>query len=69
MAVGAGAGAVLGILLGLVGCGQSEDPDTSCATFVIAGGVGGGILGGFIGLLIGAQFPKEEAAPRDSLPQ
>ncbi|HEX5575362.1 MAG TPA: hypothetical protein VFX42_05765 [Gemmatimonadales bacterium] len=68
LAIGAGLGAVGGVLLGLAVCGQSEDPDTSSTGCAIGGGLGGAVLGGFVGLLVGAQFPKEEAAPRDSVP-
>jgi hypothetical protein len=67
LAIGAAVGAAVGILGGLAVCGQSDDPDTSCAKLATAGGLGLGLLGGLTGLLIGAQFPKEpEAAPPDS---
>jgi hypothetical protein len=67
LAIGAAIGAVVGVLGGLAVCGQSDDPNTSCAQFAIGGGLGLGLLGGLTGLLIGAQFPKEpEAAPPDS---
>ena len=74
MAVGGGLGFVGGLLLGLAICGQSEDPNSSGAGCVIAGGLGMGVLVGFVGMMIGAQFPKEEAtpegaAPRDSVAQ
>jgi uncharacterized protein YcfJ len=68
LAIGAGLGAVGGVLLGLAVCGQSDDPDTNSTACAIGGGLGGAVLGGFVGLLVGAQFPKEEAAPRDSVP-
>jgi uncharacterized protein YcfJ len=68
LAIGAGLGALGGVLLGLAVCGQSEDPDTSSTACAIGGGLGGAVLGGFVGLLVGAQFPKEETAPRDSVP-
>jgi hypothetical protein len=69
LAIGAAAGAALGVVGGLAVCGQSDDPDTNCALWAIWGGLGIGALGGLTGLLIGAQFPKEEAAPKDSVPQ
>lgn len=67
LAIGAVAGGVGGVLLGLAVCGQSEDPDTSTTGCTIGAGLGGAMLGGFVGLLIGGLFPKEEAAaPNDS---
>lgn len=69
LAIGFGVGAAAGVLLGLVVCEQSEDPDLSCAGVLVKLGLGVGALGGLTGLLIGAQFPKEpEAAPADSTP-
>jgi hypothetical protein len=65
MAIGGGLGVVGGLILGSAICGLSEDPDTSGAGCVIAGGLGMGVLAGFVGMMIGAQFPKETAA-RDS---
>jgi hypothetical protein len=67
LAIGFGAGAALGVLLGLVACEQSEDPDFNCAGTVVLAGIGVGALGGLTGALIGAQFPKgPEATPADS---
>jgi hypothetical protein len=68
LAIGAGLGALGGALLGLAVCGQSDDPDTNSTACAIGGGLGGAVLGGFVGLLVGGLFPKEEAAPRDSVP-
>jgi len=67
LAIGFGAGAALGVLLGLVVCEQSEDPDLDCGGRVVLMGIGVGALGGLTGLLIGAQFPKgPKATPADS---
>jgi hypothetical protein len=71
LAIGAGAGAVLGVLGGLAVCGQSDDPDKNCAWWAVQGGLGLGALGGLTGLLIGGLFPKEdkEPMPADSIPR
>jgi hypothetical protein len=71
LAIGAGLGALLGVLGGLVACEQTEDTNASCTRYAIVGGLGIAALGGLTGLLIGAQFPKEpgEPAPRDSVVQ
>jgi hypothetical protein len=71
LAIGAGAGAVLGVLGGLAVCGQSDDPDKNCAWWAVQGGLGLGALGGLTGLLIGGLFPKEdkESVPADSIPR
>jgi uncharacterized protein YcfJ len=68
LAIGAIAGGVGGLLLGLAVCGQSDDPDTNTTACAIGGGLGGAVLGGFVGLLVGGLFPKEEATPKDSVP-
>jgi hypothetical protein len=65
MAIGGGLGVIGGVLLGLAVCGQSEDPNASLTGCTIASGLGMGILAGFLGMMIGAQFPKEKAAPED----
>ncbi len=67
LAIGAGLGLIAGVYVGLVGCGQSDDTSLSATGCAIAGGLGMGILAGFFGLMIGAQFPKEQATPRDSV--
>ena len=75
MAIGGGLGLVGGVLLGAAICGQSEDPDSSGAGCIIAGGLGMGVLTGFLGMMVGAQFPKEQAetneqpVSRDSVAQ
>jgi hypothetical protein len=68
LAIGGVIGGVGGLLLGLAVCGQSDDPDTNTTACAIGGGLGGAVLGGFVGLLVGGLFPKEEAAPKDSVP-
>jgi hypothetical protein len=69
MAIGAGLGLIAGVYVGLAGCAQSDDTRLSATGCAIVGGLGMGILAGFFGLMIGAQFPKEEATPRDSAQQ
>jgi hypothetical protein len=67
LAIGAVAGGVGGLLLSWALCGQSDEVGKSCTGSVIAGTLGGAALGGLAGLLIGGMFPKEAAAPTDSL--